>query len=471
MAEQSKSDLIVIGAGPGGYPAAFLAADMGMQVTLIDPEPNPGGVCLFRGCIPTKTLLHFSNLIHETRESADRGLSFGSPEIDLEKMRDWKNRVIGQLTEGMGRLCKQRGIEYIRGTARFRDSEHLVIQREAGENEIRSFRKAVIATGSRPASIPSLPDSPRIMNSARALELEHIPESLLVVGGGYIGLEMGSIYAALGSKVTVVEMMPSILPGADSDLVRLLSMSLRKSFESIRVNTRVEAAKELQGGIEVILSSGSQTDNMEFEQVLVTVGRIPNSEGLGLENTKIAADERGFILVDPMRKTAEPHIYAIGDVVGGAMLAHKATAEGRRAAENIMGKGEPFEPAAVPAVLFTDPEVTWTGMTENEARQKGISVQVGKFMWAASGRAASLGRSDGLTKIIGDAKTETVLGVGIVGPGAGELIGEASLAVEHRMKVSDIANTIHPHPTLSETIMEAAEAFYGLCTHQMRPRK
>lgn len=471
--KEAKTQLAVIGAGPGGYPAAFLAADKGMDVTLIDREANPGGVCLYRGCIPTKTLLHVAEVIRDAREARHWGVTFHDPEIDIGQLRSWKDRVIQKMTAGLGQLTKQRKINYIQGEARFIDNHTLNVHATDGTSRRLAFEHAILATGSRPAELPGVSiDSPRIMNSAEALELPDIPKTLLVIGGGYIGLEMGTIYATLGSEVSVVEMMPNILPGADTDIVRTYAMTAKKLFKSILTDTIVEDMKEQDNAVSVTLKdkNGNKTDGI-YEKVLVTVGRKPNSHDLGLENTGVEVDEGGFIKINLQRRTAEPSIYAIGDIVGGAMLAHKATHEGRVAVESILGHSVAFEPKAIPAVLFTDPEVAWCGLTELEAQEAGREVAVGKFPWGASGRASSLGRMDGVTKLIIDPKTEKILGVGLVGPGAGELVSEGALAVEKELKASDMAKTIHPHPTLSETLMEAAEVFYGQCTHVYHPRK
>ncbi len=470
---ENKTQLAVIGAGPGGYPAAFLAADKGMQVTLIDKEINPGGVCLYRGCIPTKTLLHVAEVIREAREAGSWGVTFSDPQIDIDKIRAWKNRVVQKMTGGLGVLVKQRKIRYIQGEARFIDGHTLDIQTVDGASQKLTFEQAILATGSHPASLPNISvDSPRIMHSAEAMELPDIPKTLLVVGGGYIGLEMGTIYATLGTQVSVVEMMPDILPGGDPDLVRTYSMTARKLFASIMTHTTVSNMEEQADGIKVTFKDkdGNMQDQ-NYEKVLITIGRKPNSQGLGLENTRIEVDDWGFVKVNPQRQTAEPSVYAIGDVVGGAMLAHKATHEGRGAVESILGSAAAFEPKAIPAVLFTDPEVAWCGLTELEAKESDREVAIAKFPWGASGRASSLGRMDGLTKWIIDPESEAVLGLGLVGPGAGELISEGALAVEMGLKASDLARTIHPHPTLSETLMEAAEVFYGHCAHVYRPKK
>jgi len=469
----SSTQLVVIGAGPGGYAAAFLAADLGMQVTLVDPAADPGGVCLYRGCIPSKALLHVAKLIGETRVAAEWGVEFGEPRIDLDRLRAWKAGVVARLTGGLGQVRRRRKIDYIQGTARFRDVRNLEVETVSGEQRDVAFEHAVVATGSRSAMPPGFPrTSSRVLDSESALELASIPESLLVVGGGYIGLEMGSVYAALGSRVTVVEMLDGLLTGADPDLVRPLQAKIGREFEEVLLGTRVASIREAPDGIEVTLEGGGdETPTRRFDQVLVSVGRRPNSEGLGLESTRVEIDPAGFVQVDRQLRTAEPSIFAIGDLVGQPMLAHKASHEGRVAAEVIHGGKSAFDPAAIPAVVFTDPEVAWCGLTETEAKASGRKVSVARFPWAASGRAMTLGRDDGLTKLILDPQTERVLGVGISGPGAGEMIAEGALAVEMAAVAQDLKLTVHPHPTLSETLMEAAEVFFGQSTHLYRPRR
>ena len=463
--------LVVIGGGPGGYPAAFLAADLGLKVTMIDQEPNPGGVCLYRGCIPSKALLHAAAILNEAREGSQLGITFGEPKIDVEKLRSWKNGVVQKLTGGLGQLRTQRNIEFIQGRAKFAGPRSLKIQKADGSTQDLAFEKAILASGSRPAAIPGLPASPRIWDSTGALNLEAIPSSLLVVGGGYIGLELGSVYATLGTKVTVVEMMPSLLPGADADLVRPLAKRLERSFASILLGTKVVEMKETGNGIEVRFDGPGVKDPVQtFDRVLVSVGRKPNSQDLGLETTGVKVDAKGFVTVDGQRRTAEPAIFAIGDVAGEPMLAHKATHEGRVAVEAILGKKGVFEPRAIPAVVFTDPEIAWCGITEAEAQKTGRPVKVARFPWGASGRATTLNRGEGVTKLIVDPDTERVLGLGLAGPGAGEMISEGALAIEMGATAKDLALTIHPHPTLSETVMESAEVFLGHCTHVYRKK-
>ena len=468
-----RAQLVVIGAGPGGYAAAFLGADLGLDVVLVDPEPNPGGVCLYRGCIPSKALLHVAALIDESRRAEEWGVRFSAPDIDLDRLRRFKDEVVGKMTGGLGQLTQKRKIRYVQGRVRFESADALSIKTVSGESRSLGFRHAVVASGSSPARLAGFPEaSKRVLDSTSALELEDVPARLLVVGGGYIGLEMGSVYAALGSRVTVVEMLPGLLPGADADLVRPLAKKLERNFEEILLGTRVGTVTEQPGGVEVTLE-GPEIENPVrlYDKVLVSVGRRPNSEDLGLDNTRVGVDDRGYIVVDRQLRTAEPTIFAIGDVVGQPMLAHKASHEGRTAVEAIAGRKVAFEPAAIPAVVFTDPEVAWCGLTETEAREQGRTVSVARFPWAASGRAATLGRDDGLTKLILDPGTERVLGVGIVGPGAGELIAEGVLAVEMAALATDLRLTIHPHPTLSETLMESAEVFFGQSTHVYRPKR
>jgi dihydrolipoamide dehydrogenase len=473
MYETPNLHIAVVGAGPGGYAAAFLAADLGMSVTLIDPELNPGGVCLYRGCIPSKALLHVAKLLEESQQAKNWGIEFAAPKIDLARLRSWKESVVKKLTGGLGQLSKQRKVKYVQGRATFENSTTLRITKSSGEEESLSFDRVILATGSRPAIVPTLKlDSPRMMDSTGALNLEDIPGTLLVVGGGYIGLELGLVYAALGTRVTVVEMLPGLLPGADRDLVVPLHKRLAKMFETVLLNTTVASVKDESTGIRASFE-GSEVKEREkvFDRVLVSVGRKPNSEIPGLENTAVKVGERGFIQVNKQLQTDDPSIYAIGDVVGEPMLAHKASHEGRTAVEVIAGHKVAFEPHAIPAVVFTDPEVAWCGLTETLAEKEGREITVAKFPWGASGRAVTLDRPDGLTKLIVDPKTERVLGVGIVGAGAGELIAEGVLAVEMGALASDIALSIHPHPTLSETLMESAEVFFGTSTHVYRPKR
>jgi dihydrolipoamide dehydrogenase len=473
MTDASNLHIAVIGGGPGGYAAAFLAADLGMKVTLIDPELNPGGVCLYRGCIPSKALLHVAKLIDESRHAKNWGIEYADPKIDLPRLRSWKESVIKKLTGGLGQLSKQRKVEYIQGRAAFENSNTLRVSRISGAEDSLRFDRIVIATGSRPAIIPSLKlETPRMMDSTSALDLSEVPGTLLVVGGGYIGLELGTVYAALGTKVSVVEMLPGLLPGADRDLVLPLHKRMEKIFDSILLNTTVAAVKEESNRIRVTFD-GPEVKEREklFDKVLVSVGRKPNSEIPGLDKTQVKVGQRDFIQVNKQLQSDDPAIYAIGDVVGEPMLAHKAMHEGRTAVEAIAGYKVAFEPNAIPAVVFTDPEIAWCGITETQAQKENREIKVARFPWGASGRAMTLDRTEGMSKLIIDPQTERVVGVGIVGAGAGELIAEGVLAIEMGALAKDIALTIHPHPTLSETIMESAEVFFGTSTDVYRPKR
>ncbi|GMV99925.1 MAG: dihydrolipoyl dehydrogenase [Candidatus Hydrogenedentota bacterium] len=468
-----KTRVAIIGGGPGGYAAAFKAADMGLAVTLIDLNPNPGGVCLYRGCIPSKTLLHVAKILTEARDAEHWGIKFSKPRMDLGKLRESKDAVVEKLTGGLGQLGKARNITYLQGRAYFEESKRIRITDDAGKETFIDTDYTIIAAGSRPARLPNvLIESERLMDSTNALDIPEIPKTLLVVGGGYIGLELGSVYAALGSKVTVVEMAPQLLPGGDADLVRILHEQIDGRMESILLSTKVADLKETKDGIQVTLQSeGAKPRTKVFEKVLVSVGRRPNSSGLGLANTTVEVDEKGFIKVDEQRRTTDASVFAIGDVCGEPMLAHKASHEGRVAAEVIAGTNVAFEPSAIPAVVFTDPELAWCGVTESEAKKKGLPIKVSRFPWGASGRATTLNRSDGLTKLITDAQTGQLLGMGVVGPGAGELIAEGVLAIEMGATATDIGLSIHPHPTLSETVMETADMIFGHATHIYRPGK
>jgi dihydrolipoamide dehydrogenase len=468
-----QTQLLVLGGGPGGYPAAFEAADHGMQVTLVDEGARPGGVCLNRGCIPSKALLHVAKLINETHESSAIGVSFVPPKIDLAKLREWKNTaVVGKLAGGVAELCRLRGVKLVQARGTFQNANSIELKYPDGKTDLLKFEKAIIATGSSPAMPPAFQiGDPRVMDSTGALELADIPGSLLVVGGGYIGLEMGSFYAALGSKVTVVELTKDLLPGADRDLVRPLQKRLDAQFAAIYLNTKVESLTAAKNGITAKLSGEGAPASVTFDRVLVAIGRRPNSKGFGLESTGVAVDEKGFIKVDGQRRTNIPNLYAIGDIAGEPMLAHKATREAKVAVEAMMGGPAEFDNIAIPAVVFTDPEVAWCGLTEPEAIAKNREVKVVKFSWTASGRAITLARTEGLTKMLVDPKTERILGVGIVGVGAGEMIAEATLAVETAAVARDLAETIHAHPTLSETMMEVAESVFGQATHTYRPKR
>jgi len=464
--------LVVVGAGPGGYAAAFLAADLGLSVALVDPEVNPGGVCVYRGCIPSKALLHVAKLLDESRHAAAWGIDFGEPAIDLDKLRAFKNNVVKKNTSGTGQLVKIRKVHYLQGRAEIVDAHNLRVTLAAGGEEHVQFEHAILATGSTPAIPPMLKvDDPRVMDSTAALDLPDIPKSLLVVGGGYIGLELGSVYAALGSAVTVVEMTAGLLPGADRDLVDVLAKRVGQTMKSVLLETKVVKVTPETAGVRVTLEGNVDPKEQVFDRVLVSVGRRPNSKIPGLEKTHVQVDQRGFIMVDEQRRTHEPSIFAIGDVVGEPMLAHKASHEGRVAVEVMAGENVAFAPRAIPAVVFTDPELAWAGLTEAQAKNDSREVKVAKFPWGASGRAATLDRTDGLTKLILDPATERLLGVGLVGPGAGELIAEGVLAIEMGATATDLKLTIHPHPTLSETLMESAEVFFGQATHVYRPKR
>ena len=468
-----KINLVVIGGGPGGYAAAFLAADLGMNVTLVDLEKNPGGVCLYTGCIPSKALLHVAKLINEADEAKNFGVEFSKPKIDIDKLRSWKNDVVNKLTGGLGILSKQRKINYIRGKASFVNSSAVTIEKTEGGKEELKFDKAIIATGSRITTIPSLEiKSERFLNSKTALDLPAFPKSLLVIGGGYIGLELGSVYNALGSKVSVVEMLDGLLPGADRDLVSHLAKRIKNSFEEVMLKSKVVEMMEVKNGIKVTIedNDGNINDKV-YDYVLMSIGRKPDTSGLGLEHTKVQVNDRGWINVNEQLRTDDPDIFAIGDIVGEPMLAHKASHEGRVAVEVIAGEKVAFEPKAIPAVVFTDPEIAWAGMTETQAKEQNVKVNISKFPWAASGRATTLDRFDGVTKILSEPGTDRILGIGICGPGAGELIAEGVLAIEMAANLTDLKLTIHPHPTLSETMMEAAEVFFGQSTHIYRPKR
>lgn len=461
-----KTEVVVIGAGPGGYAAAFYAADMGKKVLLIEQDKRLGGVCLNRGCIPSKALLNATSLIAEARHAANHGISFSEPKIDLDKLRAWKDGVLSKLSQGVAGLASKRGVQVLQGRAHFEDSTSLRVETEKGQQPVH-FEKAIIAVGSKPA-MPKAFDlgNPRIMTSTEALEVADIPEKLLVVGGGYIGMELGTVYATLGSKVVVIEALDSILAGADADLARPVVKYAEKAFQEVRLKTKVQ--KMATAGKQIKVVSESPTGEVKeelYDRVLVSVGRSPNCGDIGLENTKVQRDEKGFIKANKHQQTDDPNIYAIGDVVGGLMLAHKASKEARIAVEVICGEEAAFDNVVIPAVVFTDPELAWAGVTEAEAKAKGLQVEVAKFPWAASGRAMTYDRTDGMTKLILEPETDRILGVGVVGHGAGELIAEGVLAIEMGATAKDLAATVHPHPTLSETLMEAAELFYGHSTH------
>jgi dihydrolipoamide dehydrogenase len=464
--------VVIVGGGPGGYAAAFLAADLGLRTALVDPETNPGGVCVYRGCIPSKALLHVAKVLDESRHAKAWGIDFGEPAIDLAKLRAFKDNVVKRLTSGTGQLVKHRKVQYLQGRAEMVDAHNLRVKRTDGKEEPVQFEHAILATGSVPAIPPMLNvDDPRVMDSTAALDLPDIPESLLVVGGGYIGLELGTVYATLGSAVTVVEMTPGLLPGADRDLVDILAKRVAQTMKRVLLNTKVVALKPEEKGIRVTFEGEVDPKQQVFSRVLVAVGRRPNSKIPGLEKTHVQVDQRGFIMVDEQRRTHEPSIFAIGDVVGEPMLAHKASHEGRVAVEVMAGENVAFTPRAIPAVVFTDPELAWAGLTETQAAKDSRGVVIAKFPWGASGRAITLDRTDGLTKLVLDPDTERLLGVGLVGPGAGELIAEGVLGIEMGANATDLKLSIHPHPTLTETMMESAEVFFGQATHVYRPKR
>jgi dihydrolipoamide dehydrogenase len=467
--------LVVLGAGPGGYAAAFYAADLGMQVALVDQEKNPGGVCLYRGCIPSKALLHVAKVIDEAAHAGHWGVTFGEPAVDVDKLRAFKQGVVDKLTAGVGSIAKLRKVRFVQGRATLTGPNSMSVAGEQGTTELQ-FEHLILATGSHPTKIPSLSlDSPRMMDSTSGLELPDVPTSLLVIGGGYIGLELGTVYAALGSQVSVVEMTAGLLPGADRDLVGVLEKRLKGLFASIMLNTKVVKVEDAGTGIAVTFEggdgSGSGPRAQTFDRVLVAVGRRPNSNVPGIETTGVRVAANGFIETDGQRRTAVPHIFAIGDVAGEPMLAHKASHEARVAVEAIAGHKAVFEPQAIPAVVFTDPEIAWCGLTEAQAQADGIEVEVAKFPWGALSRAITVDRADGLTKLVLEKGTGRVLGVGIAGSGAGELIAEGVLAIEMGATAEDLKLVIHPHPTLSESLMESAEVFFGQSTHVYRPKK
>ncbi len=467
MAEVLQTQLVVLGAGPGGYAAAFLAADKGMNVTLIDPRQRPGGTCLHVGCIPSKALLHAAKLITDARDAAHVGVKFAPPEIDLGGVRGSSSKIVDTLSSNLVKLCQARKVTYISSRGRFLDGQTLQVE---DGRQVR-FEHAIVATGSSPVrpGIFNLP-SPRVMDSSAALKLDDVPERLLVVGGGYIGLEMGYVYAALGSKVTVVELTDGLLPGVDRDLVLPLSKRLEKLFDKIYLNTKVAKLQEVPGGIKATLEGEGVPKEPVFGKVLVSVGRRPNSQDLGLDKAGVQLDDKGFIRVNEQRRTSAGKIFAIGDVAGEPMLAHKASHEGKIAVEVIAGEPAVYDVRAVPAVVFTDPEIAWCGLTQTEAKKQNREVKAVRFSWQGSGRAMTLGRTEGITKMLIDPETERVLGVGIVGAGAGEMIAEAVLALEMSASARDIGLTMHAHPTLSETLGELAESVYGTATHSL-PRK
>ena len=465
--------VVVLGGGPGGYAAAFLAADLGMQVALVERDERLGGTCLLRGCIPSKALLHVGRVLSEAREMKEWGIQFERPTLNLDALRARKDKVIAALTGGLGQLAQRRNVTVVHGTARFTNSTTLEVTPAAagGASQRITFEHCILASGSRPARIPAFDiGSPRVMDSTGALELADVPDSLLVVGGGYIGLEMGTVYAELGSKVSVVELTDTLLPGADRDLVKPLQKRLAGLLAAIMLRTKVVTIEDTGTSVRVSFEGPEGPSVQEFSRVLVAVGRRPNSDGIGLENTKVIIDAKGFIGVDGQQRTADPHILAIGDVCGEPMLAHRASHQGKVAVEALHGEPALFAPRAIPAVVFTDPEIAWAGLTENDVAASGRVVEISKYPWAASGRAHALGRTDGLTKILIDPETDIVIGVGIVGPGAGELIAEGVLAIEMGCSARDLMEAIHPHPTLGETVGFSAENYFGVATEIYRPR-
>ncbi|MFC4875020.1 dihydrolipoyl dehydrogenase [Negadavirga shengliensis] len=471
MAGKDVKEVVVLGAGPGGYAAAFRAADLGLKVTLIDPEANPGGVCLYRGCIPSKALLHLAEIKQTSAKAAEWGLAFKDPDVDAKKINRWKNKVIAKLTRGLGQLAKSRDIEYLRGRAKFTSKNKLEVDEDAGGKLTLEFKHAIIATGSVAMTLPNVEiDHHVVMDAADALELKEIPGSLLVIGGGYIGLELGSVYASFGCKVSIVEMTADFLPGTDDDLIKGFEKANKGLFEAVYFETQVEAVNAEKGKATVKLKTGGKIKEKKFDKILVAVGRQPNSASLDLDKINPEMDEKGFLKVDVRQRTSIENIFAIGDITGEPLLAHKATHEGRVAAEAIAGKaGSAYDPMAIPFIVFTNPEIAWCGLTEIQAKEKDMKVKVERFPWSASGRAITLGEETGMTKLILDAETGRVLGGGAVGKHAGVLIPEICLAIEMAATAEDLALTIHPHPTLSETIMEAAELFVGSPTHL--PRK
>jgi dihydrolipoamide dehydrogenase len=469
--KKNHFDVVVLGSGPGGYAAAFRAADLGKSVELVEKENVLGGVCLNRGCIPSKALLHIAQIIGEANELSQKGVDFGEPKLDIDKIRAWKEEVVGKLNKGIAQMAKSRNVTVFSGEGKFVSKKEILVKGESEEKI--TFENAIIATGSSSAKIPAFPmDNPNVITSREALELENIPKSMLVIGGGYIGLEMASVYNALGTKITVVEMLDSILPGADKDVIRLLQHKLNKQFEKILVSSKVKEIKPNKDKtLSVTIESRGKDTTETFERVLVAVGRQPNNKNIGLEELEIEMTEQGFITVDKQQRTNVEGVYAIGDIAGNPMLAHKATHEGKVAAEVIAGLPAAFDAKTIPAVIFTSPEVAWTGLTENEAQEKGINYEKTEFPWGASGKALAIGQQMGKTKLLFDPTTKKILGASIVGPHAGDIISEAALAIEMGADAEDISLTIHPHPTLSETFANAAEIFAGTVTNIYVPKK
>lgn len=461
---QTHAEVLVLGGGPGGYTAAFRAADLGKQVVLVERYPVLGGVCLNVGCIPSKALLHSAQIIHEAEEMATHGVSFSKPEIDLDKIRGWKESVSQSLNQGLGKLAKQRKVTVIHGVGKFAGANSLIVENDDGQQTV-TFDNAIIAAGSQPTKIPGFPhDDPRVWDSTDALALQSVPENLLIVGGGIIGLEMATVYHALGSKISVVELMDQIIPGCDKDLVTPLQRKIKKQYDNLWLKTSVKAMEATDAGIKVTMEGKDAPESAVFDAVLVAVGRRPNGKLIDADKAGVTVDDRGFIPVDKQGRTNISHIFAIGDIVGNPMLAHKATHEGKIAAETIAGHKAGFDALTIPSVAYTDPEVAWMGLTENQAKEQGVEYEKATFPWAASGRSLALGRNEGLTKILTDKASGRILGAGMTGPGAGELIAEAVLALEMGADATDISLTIHPHPTLSETFAFAAEMIEGTIT-------
>jgi len=471
MSTELQTEVVVLGSGPGGYTAAFRAADLGKKVILIERYANIGGVCLNVGCIPSKALLHAAKVVDEAHEMTDCGIDFGKPKIDTKKLRDWKNKVVSRLTSGLKALAKQRKVEIVQGTAQFISNNQIAVETPQGKQVIK-FENAIIAAGSRPVKLPFLPEDPRIIDSTGALELEDTKAKLLVIGGGIIGLEMATVYSALGAEITIVEWMDQIIPGCDKDVVMPLFKRIQKRYKSILLKTKVTKVEAKKEGLWVTFEGENAPAQPErFDRILCAVGRRPNGDQIAADKAGVKVDERGFIPVDKQQRTNVPTIFAIGDIAGNPMLAHKAIPEGRVAAEVIAGLKHYFDVKCIPSVAYTDPEVAWVGITENEAKAKGLQYGKGSFPWAASGRALSIGRDEGLTKLIIDEKTHRVIGGAAVGPNAGELVAEIGLAIEMGCDVEDISLTVHAHPTLSETVAMAAEVYEGTITDLYLPKK
>ena len=472
MSKNKHADLLVIGAGPGGYAAAFRAADLGKKVILLDKDEKMGGVCLNRGCIPSKALLHITKVMDEANSLSKMGVTYGKPKIDIDAIRSHKDKIVSQLNNGIASMAKARNVEFIQGVAHF-ESDTTVLVKAANSSQSITFDQCIIAAGSSSAMLPGTPkNNKNILTSKTALDLDSIPNNLLVVGGGVIGVELGQVYATLGSDVSLVEFLPNLIPGADQDIVKPLERKLKKQFKSIMLGSKVVEIKENKGGLfSVIIESGSNSDTFEYEKILIAIGRTPNSKNLNLEATNVKVDDKGFIAVDEYQRTSVSTIFAIGDISDNPMLAHKATHQGKVAAEVACGEPAIFDPKAIPSVVYTDPEVAWCGLTETQAKEQNISYSKSEFPWAASGRAIAVGANQGKTKILFDDDSKTVLGVGIVGPSAGDIISEGMLAIEMGSDVEDISLTVHPHPTLGETFALAAEVFDGTITDLYIPKK